>query len=214
MPTFFRTPEAERTVSDVESLKVYFDPVRLRLLHEMSRAPRSVHALADATGIPFTRLYYHMHQLEKHGFIRLVETRPGAGAIEEKYYQITAYTFVVDRALMMLGTPVGDAGFDAVQSSVFDATKADIRRSLESGLIDLALFPPEPRSLMARRGVFRLQPDDARAFYDRLNALKMEFYHRESNAEDAEYYNLTVAFYPTALKVSPEDEGDEGETDP
>lgn len=192
-------PEPEMLIHDIEALKVYFDPVRLRLLHEMSDAPRSVHELAAATDMPFTRLYYHIRLLEKHGFIRVVDTQPGAGAIEEKYYQVSAYLFVVDRSLMTTGTPRGEAGFSAVQEVIFEETRRDIRRSLDTGLIDQKMMPPDPRSLMARRGIFRLEPDDAREFYERLTALKVEFYERESRSETAQYYNLVVILYPTTL---------------
>jgi DNA-binding transcriptional ArsR family regulator len=194
-----KKPDRERLIYDVEALKVYFDPVRLRLLHEMIDQPRSVHELAAATDIPFTRLYYHIRLLEKHGFIRVVETRTGAGAIEEKYYQVSAYIFVVDRSLMVLGTPSGEAGFSAVQETVFDDTKRDIRQSIEAGLIDHNAFPPDPHALMARREILRLNPADARELHERLISLLLEFYNRGSKEGSAHYYNLVLILYPTML---------------
>jgi hypothetical protein len=198
-------PELQRIITDLGALKAYFDPIRLRLLTEMSDTPRSVQALSAITDIPFTRLYYHIHLLEKFGFIQVVDVQHGAGAIEVKFYQITALSFVVDRRFLQLGTPEGDAGFALVQETVFDETKRDIRHSIESGMIDQHTLPPHPRSLMARRGVFRLNDDDAREFYQRLIDLKEEFYNRDCNVEGAQYYNFTIVVYPTTLEASEDD---------
>jgi DNA-binding transcriptional ArsR family regulator len=74
-------PDDEQIIYDLEALKVYFDPQRARIMQALAGAPRTVHEVADILDVPFTRLYYQFNLLEKHGFIRVVQTRSLAGAV-------------------------------------------------------------------------------------------------------------------------------------
>jgi DNA-binding transcriptional ArsR family regulator len=191
-------------VTDIEALKVYFDPLRARIVNELRGEPRSVHELAAALDIPFTRLYYHIHLLEKHGFIRLVETRTLAGAVEEKYYQIAAYMFTIDRKLLMVGTPEGDEGFELTLSMVLDATARDIRQSVEQGYIDMSMTAPDPKSLLLKRGMYSLTPKQARRFHERVRELLVEIC-LDPDDDEKQDYAVVVAFYPTAMDSSTEE---------
>ncbi len=146
-----KRPQFEHLITDLEALKVYFDPVRQRILRELVGEPRSIHEIAAALAVPFTRLYYQMHLLENHGFIQVVETRPLAGAVEEKFYQVTAYTFPIQRSLLTLATPEGEQGMEYVMSLVLDETRDDIRAGLRSQLINMEVYPPHPDALLIRR---------------------------------------------------------------
>lgn len=196
-------PDRERMVTDIEALKVYFDPLRARIVNELRGEPRSVQELAAALDIPFTRLYYHIHLLEKHGFIRLVETRTLAGAVEEKFYQIAAHLFTIDRKLLAVGTPEGDEGFQLTLAAVLDATARDICHSLERGQIDMSVTPPDPRALLLKRGMYALTPGQARRFHERLRDLIIEM-AEEDEGGDTQDYALAIAFYPTVIDSSGE----------
>lgn len=199
-------PDTEYTIHDVEALKIYFDPLRLRIIQELADRARSIHEIAAALGMPFTRLYYHINLLEKYDFIRLVDVRHGPGAIEEKYYRVTARFFVVDRALMMPGTPSGDAGLEAVISTVLDETRTSIYAAIAAGAIDTSRRAPHPDALLIARGVFSLTPALIEDFQLRLKALIVEFNARQlSSLEGTRPYNLAFALHPAVL--------DDGETD-
>jgi DNA-binding transcriptional ArsR family regulator len=201
-------PEAQRIISDVEALKVYFDPVRIRIIGQLAGEPRSIHQVAAALGLPFTRLYYQFGLLEKHGLIRVVETRAIAGAVEEKFYQIAARQFIIDRKLLTLGTTAErDSGLDVILDTVLDQTRDDVYRSIRAGLVDLGQTAPHPAALLMRRGVWRLTPELAAQFSERLIALIKEF-AEESGGDQQHYYALAVAFYPTAITLSGEDSSD------
>lgn len=195
-------PDPERLIDDVETLKIYFDPLRLRLLSAMAGSPRTVNELAEEVGVPFTRLYYHMHLLEQHGLIRLVETRNISGAVDEKFYQVSARQFLVDRDLLRPGTPAGDDMLNLTLEATLHHTEADIRQSVYNGGVDASTYPPDPRSLLLRRGVTRLTPESARMIYEKLLAILSEALNleaEESDREDARYYALLAALYPTLL---------------
>lgn len=196
-PTF--EPDDERIVSDFETLKVFFDPVRSRIIQELAAAPKSIHEVAATLNLPFTRLYYHFHLLEKHGLIRLVETRSLAGAIEEKYYRVTARMFVVDRKLLMVDPGQDNPALEAILETVLEATREDVRRGTRSGLIDLSHIPPHPDALLLRRALLHLTPEGVRYFHQELLRLLKSF-SSQHLGPNAVAYNFVIGLYPTSIE--------------
>jgi len=198
-------PAAERTIHDLEALRVYFDPLRTRIIHALSE-PRTIHQVAAVLDVPFTRLYYHFQLLEKHGFIRQVDAKSFGGAVEEKVYQISARVFLVDRSLMTVGeSDEAESGLAVVLESVLDQTKDDIRQSARAGVIDLDRRSPDPRALFIIRGYSYLSPERAAEFYAQLRTLVEEYVTGgEAEVDEAQanggYYGLAVALYPSALQ--------------
>lgn len=198
-------PEAEKTIHDLEALRVYFDPLRTRIIHALGNEPQTIHQVAEALDVPFTRLYYHFQLLEKHGFIRQVDARSYGGAVEEKYYQIAARMFLVDRSLMTIGeTDEAESGLEVVLASVLDRTKDDIRASARQGTIDLQQRAPNPNALLILRGYSYLSPGRAADFYIKLRALVDEYVTAGEEGTDeargnGRYYGLAVALYPSGM---------------
>lgn len=190
-------PSDRQIITDLEALKVYFDPMRKRIMQELVPRACSVNELADLLDVPFTRLYYHIGLLEKHGFVHLVETRQGAGAIEEKYYRATSYQYIIAHDLMRPGTSEAPGGLELVLAAVLDATKADIISSVQHGDIALDATAPDPSALMIRRGVVRLTPEQAARFYERLIALLMDISAEQQS--DGRSYGIAVTLYPSAF---------------
>ncbi|MBC7871298.1 MAG: helix-turn-helix transcriptional regulator [Chitinophagaceae bacterium] len=199
-------PEPELLISDIEALKAYFDPMRIRILRTVSHQPRSVHEIAAELEIPFTRLYYHINMLEKYGLIRLVETRNFSGAVEEKYYQVMAHVFVVDKRLMTLGPTdnQSESGLEIVLRTVLDDTRRDIENSLRDGRIEIMTKAPDPQSLLIRRGLSALSKERAQTFYERLLDLLKDF--AVDDPEGGDFYALSFALYPSSYPYTAADE--------
>ncbi len=194
-------PEREKLIQGVESLKVYFDPLRLRIIQEVADQARSIPEIAEALNLPFTRLYYHINLLESAGFIKLVDVRRGAGAIEEKYYRVAARLFVVDRSLMTPGTARGDEGLEAVLNTVLDGTRRSIYDGIDAGVLDPAKRTPDPSAIVILRGVFTLTPELAEDFQRRIKELVIDFNSVQvPSQENAREYNLAIVLNPTVLK--------------
>ncbi len=85
----------QKTTS-LQALKTISDPLRARLLAIFADAPSTVPQAAERLDLPVTRLYYHVHLLEKHGSIEVTDTRPAGGTVEKVYF-VTARQFTVDR---------------------------------------------------------------------------------------------------------------------
>ena len=124
-------PEAERLISDVETLKALSDPLRLRILETMvTRAdvPWSVKELAARLDVPQTRLYHHIELLVERDLLRVAEQRVVSGIIETRY-QISALSLRLDPALVS-GEGVGQTAAREVITTIFDETRRDLERIL------------------------------------------------------------------------------------
>jgi DNA-binding transcriptional ArsR family regulator len=80
-----------REVTDVETLRVLADPLRLAILTALmdrgGTRPRvmSVKELAEELGEPQTKLYRHVRQLEAAGLIEVAASRLVSGILEQRY---------------------------------------------------------------------------------------------------------------------------------
>ena len=196
-------PDAERLIDNLETLKVYFDPMRAKIMKTVAYRPRTVQEIAQELDVPFTRLYYHMNLLEKHGLIRVVETRNLSGAVEEKYYQISARSYVIDRSLLTVQSDDGDEnsdGLEIILGTMFDDTMGAIRHSIREQKIDIHKTSPEPDSMLVRNGRMRIPKDKESEFHQRFLDLISEMAHPDcdNNPEDCTEYGLLIAFFPNA----------------
>ena len=191
-------PDAELVIHSVDTLKVYFDPIRTQIMQEVANTPRTVQQIAEALNVPFTRLYYHIKMMEKHGLIRMVDVKQMPGAIEEKYYQVSARMFVIDRSLLMFDPQGENENLELLLKNVFDASHTDVRQSVRAGRIDMSVTPPHPKSLLARRFVFRLTDKKASKFQKELMDLIVKYQSLETSPDDA-YYAAVVGLYPSNM---------------
>jgi DNA-binding transcriptional ArsR family regulator len=191
-------PDEEHLITDLESLKIYYDPTRIRIMQELLNEPRTIHQVAAALHVPFTRLYYQFNLLEKHGFIRVVQTREFPGVVEEKYYQIAARSFPIDRTLLTLDANEDKGGLELIFSAVLDETRADCRRSVRAGVVNMSERSPHPDSLLMRRFVFRMSPAQATRFHEGFIRLLKEVQQADSTSDDP-YYAIAIGVYPTVF---------------
>ncbi len=186
-------------ITDVETLKVVADPLRLRILEVLRRGPSTVKQLAMVLEVPLKKLYYHVNLLEAHALIRVVGTRVVSGIIE-KQYQVAAHRLSVDRALLSLTTtpePNQD-NLDAFLSVVLDHTKSEIKKSVQAGLINPEQTSLWKGGLALGRMALRLSPYHAEALHARLVELSREFTALASDSQHGtpESYEVLLGIYP------------------
>lgn len=185
----------EFRITDLEGLKAITHPLRLQLLERLKQA-QTVKELAAALGIPPTKLYYHVNSLEEKGFIRVVDMQIVSGIIE-KQYQAAAHHYVIDDK--MLATTSDDEGqVEALLRTFFKTVQREFQQSLRAGLVNLKeKGQPQQGSLLQVN--FHLSQEQARALYDRLDALLQEYdaLSRENEgSSQSQLYNLAVAYFP------------------
>ena len=176
-PSGVRPPDAERLISDVETLKALSDPLRLRILEPMVTRPDgawTVKEMAGALEVPQTRLYHHVELLVERDLIRAAEQRVVSGIIETRY-QVSALSFRLDQALVHGAGPGQTAARDVI-TTIFDETRRDIERILAIPAAP-ARWParpnqprPEPGPPHAGpgRGAPRAAPDPRRGIRQRV----------------------------------------------
>jgi DNA-binding transcriptional ArsR family regulator len=135
-----------RSVTDIDTLKVLADPIRLAILTAlMSRTEAemrvmSVKELAEELGESQTKLYRHVKQLEAVGLIRVAASRLVSGILEQRYQASQRdVTFgpglLQDKATADESEPVVAALLDRYRDQFFAAHRA--------GFIKPGDYPPE-----------------------------------------------------------------------
>lgn len=190
-------PASEKTIYDAETLKIFSDAMRRRIMRVISTTPQTVPEIAEQLNVPFTRLYYHIKMLERHELIQVVETRMLSGAVEEKYYQVTARTFNVDRRLLtMFYNDVEHEQIENAVDEMLDQARRDIHQGIDAGTIRIQAEPPDTDSLLLKLVHLKLSKDGARDFYEQFIELMGAFATSEQPDADGKNYALVLAFHP------------------
>ena len=187
-------------ISDLDTLKAVSTPFRQKLMQLMAEEVRTVKEMARELDMPPSRLYYHVNQLEKHGVIRVVDTRLVSGIVEKRY-QLAARNFRVDRRLLAAGGKQ-DQVLETLLESTLGAAEKEILQGVRSGVTDLSIPTSEPKAIYLAHALAYLTPDQYRDFQQRLQALLEEFEALAQKPEDESLIStgLLVAIYPAAAQ--------------
>jgi len=186
-------PIAERSISDVETLKAISDPLRLRILELMTAGHDeafTVKRLASVLEVSQTKLYHHVNLLAERGLIRPVATRVVSGIIETSY-RIAQMSVKLDRGLLAGDHPA----LHDMLTTVFDGAREDIERGIRAGAIDLGEKTDPLRRVILAKGLTRLSPERATEFQERLKAL-LESYEDDAKDMVGDAYGFVLGFYP------------------
>lgn len=179
--------DQQLVVRDLATLKAFADPLRVRLLLELSYGPRTVKEVANTLGVRPTRLYYHLRILEKRDLVRVAGRRMVSG-IEERSYEATAKGWTIDASL--LGGP--DVVRAGVIKSMFDVTAAELELVLDR----------EPNALSEDRTVvptlvftrLMLSPEDLEELQRRIDAVMVDFASDVPVPGKTEYHAVLAAY--------------------
>jgi DNA-binding transcriptional ArsR family regulator len=193
------TPTHELIITDLEAHKALVNPLRLRLVELLVDEAQTVKQLAASVEVEPVKLYYHINLLEKNGLIRVVDTQIVSGIIE-KWYRVTAYNYRIDKTILKLYENDQQAYLDDAFASIIDGTKELIRKNTAVSIIDLQQTPPHPHSLLLTRSRGFHSEAQARAFYEKLQALILEFEGSLVEPDESRgTYVLTMALFPEKL---------------
>jgi len=191
-------------ISDLETLKVLADPLRLSILEYLVK-PSTVKRIAEKLDKPPTKLYYHFNLLEQHGLIQLVDTRIVSGIIE-KHYQASARSYHVARGLLAPGGTEHEQGFELTLSGVMTDARNDLLESRRAGLITYDEDAAPHKKLLLAQLRLTLTSEQAVAFRQRLDALVDEFADlstaNEESGQGALYKGLFI-FHRSARTLDP-----------
>jgi DNA-binding transcriptional ArsR family regulator len=189
-------PADQLVITDLETLKVISDPLRIRIVDLLRQAPATVKALASRLQLTPRSLYYHINLLERHGLVRVVSTRLVSGILEKRY-QATAYLFMFKDIEKSAG---GAQGTEAMMSSFLRITDEEIRDSLRAGRLSLDMHAPVAARLTWNWHLLELPPERAEEFAGRLERLIEEYQAPPAAAtppDETRTYRLLCTFFPT-----------------
>lgn len=86
-------------IDTLDKLKVISDPLRTKMLMNLIKQEYTGQQLAELLGIPKTKIYFHIKELQKHGIIQIVKEEE-KNAIIQKFYKAVARRFIPSDELL------------------------------------------------------------------------------------------------------------------
>jgi len=172
-------------VANLEALQALVDSQRHRIVTMLMDEPLTAKEIAARLGIGRTRLYYHLDLLERHGLIRVADTRVVSGIVE-RTFRAVARTFRVDRAL--LSSQASDMQITDAQAAILDAVAHDLRARVLPGAA-----PPHDDVLVSR-AFLKLNDTRREELRKRLAAIVDEYSRADADGTEME---IALALFST-----------------
>lgn len=197
-------------ISDAKTAEVALDTTRARLLAALAE-PGSATTLATQVGLSRQKVNYHLHALERHGLVELVEERRKGNCIE-RVLQASSRAYVVSPAAL---APVAPDPRTAP-----DRLSAQWVLALASRLVgDIGALLAGADRTNRRVATFALDAEirfasaaDRTAFTEELTTTVAHLvarYHREG-APQGRDHRLVLAVHPAVAPADPTDPTDQG----
>jgi DNA-binding transcriptional ArsR family regulator len=188
-------------IEDPAAAEVSLDPIRARLLAELSE-PGSATMLAAKVGLSRQKVNYHLKTLEAHGLVEMIEERR-KGNVTERIMRATAASYVISPTALASVEPDPARSPDQLSASWLLAVAARLVRDV-GALITGAARARKRVATFAIDGEVRFaSAADRAAFVQELagavTALVSK-YHEES-AEHGRDHRIVVAVHPSAKEV-------------
>jgi DNA-binding transcriptional ArsR family regulator len=192
-----------QVLTDASQLATALSPLRMRVLREMQE-PQSAAGLAPRLGLPRQTVNYHLRELEREGFLEVVEERPRRGCIE-RMLKVTSRAFVVNPALLGALSDDPEQARDRFSSAFLLATATKLIR-------DVATLGTRARAVEQRLATFTMDceigfdsPAAFRAFSEDLAASVARLAAKyDSSAAKARRFRVVVGSHPVVTKTDAE----------
>ncbi|MFJ2029025.1 ArsR/SmtB family transcription factor [Streptosporangium sp. NPDC087985] len=184
-------------IEDPAAAEVSLDPIRARLLAELSE-PGSATMLAAKVGLPRQKVNYHLKTLEAHGLVEMIEERR-KGNVNERIMRATAASYVISPAALASVEPDPARSPDQLSAGWLLAVAARLVRDV-GALITGAARARKRVATFAIDGEVRFASAADRAAFTKdlagaVTALVSK-YHDES-AEHGRDHRIVVAVHPS-----------------
>jgi DNA-binding transcriptional ArsR family regulator len=188
-------------IEDPAAAEVSLDPIRARLLAELSE-PGSATMLAAKVGLPRQKVNYHLKTLEAHGLVEMIEERR-KGNVNERIMRATAASYVISPTALASVEPDPARSPDQLSASWLLAVAARLVRDLGT-LITGAAKARKRVATFAIDGEVRFaSAADRAAFVQELSGAVTALvskYHDES-AERGRDHRVVVAVHPSVKEA-------------
>jgi DNA-binding transcriptional ArsR family regulator len=184
-------------IAEAEAARSVLDPVRARLLATLAE-PGSASTVAKKVGLSRQKTNYHLHELEQHGLVELVEERR-RGNMLERVLRASAASFVISPAVLAELAPDPGRSPDQISARWLLALAARLLREVGE-LVRGARAAGKPLATFAIDGEVRFASAAERAaFAEELGLAVRELaarYHDEK-APGGRRHRIVVALHPS-----------------
>jgi len=190
-----------QVLNDTSQLAAALSPLRMRVLREMHE-PESATSLAPRLGLTRQTLNYHLRELEREGFLEVVEERQRRGCVE-RLLKVTSRAFVVNPALLGALSDDPHQARDRFSSAFLLATATGLIR-------DVAALTERARAVEQRLATFTMDceigfasPAAFRAFTEELASQVATLAARYDNASaSSRRFRVVVGSHPVVTKTA------------
>ena len=187
-------------INDLETLPVLSDPLRLQILEALDIEPQTANQVAKKLGLPVSRLYYHLNQLESIDLIEVVETRIVNNMIE-KLYWLTAEEIDIDKNLFDFSSAEGHENLSNFISTSLESTRTKIMRSIQALKTNREKGVEfVPHDMVIVNVTKRMKDETYQRFVERLKALIEDFEEMNEESGDEKgvnYFSLNCYAFPS-----------------
>ncbi|HEY2795550.1 MAG TPA: helix-turn-helix domain-containing protein [Micromonosporaceae bacterium] len=186
-------------IEDAAAAEVSLDPIRARLLAELSE-PGSATSLAAKVGLARQKVNYHLRTLEEHGLVELIEERR-KGNVTERIMQATASSYVISPSALATVAPDPSNAPDRLSARWLLALAGKLVRDVGSLLTGSAAAGKRVATFALDGEIRFASAADRSAFVEELTASITSLvskYHDEA-AEGGRRHRVIVAVHPTVL---------------
>jgi DNA-binding transcriptional ArsR family regulator len=189
-------------IADPEAAEVSLDPVRARLLAELSE-PGSATTLGAKIGLSRQKVNYHLKTLERHGLVELVEERR-KGNVTERVLRATALSYVISPAALAAVQPDPSRSPDRLSARWMIAVASKLVRDVGELLAGAAKARKRLATFAMDGEVRFASAADRAAFAEELAGAVTTLigkYHDET-ADGGRAHRVIVAVHPS-VKADP-----------
>lgn len=200
-------------IEEYEQLKAVSDPFRTTILGHLIEMPYTGQQLAQLLALPRSKIHYHLAELEKNGFIRVVKTEVKNGIIQ-KFYRAVAWSFVPGERLLPHRTEVENYFREYTLNTVGRARLRTLTAPEEAFQVQSANKDAWPRIAMQME--VHLKPEKFAGWLTRYRALLQELddMNDPGSEESRVFYLASVGFQAEGPLFADEDDyEDENEED-
>jgi DNA-binding transcriptional ArsR family regulator len=192
-----------QVLTDASQLATALSPLRMRVLREM-REPASATSLAPRLGLSRQALNYHLRELEREGFLEVVEERQRRGCVE-RMLKVTSRAFVVNPALLGALSDDPDQARDRFSSAFLLATATKLIR-------DVVVLGTRARAVEQRLATFTMDcevgfesPAAFHAFTEELASTVATLAAKyDSSAPKSRRFRVVLGSHPAVTKSDAE----------
>jgi DNA-binding transcriptional ArsR family regulator len=192
-----------QVLTDASQLAAALSPLRMRVLAEMQE-PQSATSLAPRLGLTRQSLNYHLRELEREGYLEVVEERPRRGCVE-RILKVASRAFVVNPALLGALSENPEQARDRFSAAFLLATATSVIR-------DVAVLDQRARGVEQRLATFTMDceagfesPAAFRAFSEELAAAVTRIAAKyDSSGSKSRRFRIVVGSHPAVTKSAAE----------